>query len=134
MEARPTGGLVKKPEIVPTGKLDRENARAPEARYVQTSSQQYDNGMGSHSSIRNTSFVLTGTMWKDRASIFGDIRRAGGIEHPGLVTGTDYLVQADNDFGRRITSKVTKAQRYGTKVIAEASLKAALYRNIPLPI
>ena len=85
----------------------------------------------SHLSIRGKTFVLTGKMWSTRGDIAHQIVSLGGEMAPRISFGVDYLVQADNEWGRPTTKRQT-AERCGTKVISEKSLRMALRGQAPI--
>jgi DNA ligase (NAD+) len=84
-------------------------ARQPEASHEQ--------GQGA---LCGASFCVTGTLSRPREEIHALIRENGGEIHQRVGKGTTYLVAGDK-VGQ---SKLTAAEKRGTKVITEAELEA----------
>jgi DNA ligase (NAD+) len=74
--------------------------------------------------LLGSSFCVTGTLSVPREQIHALIRGAGGAIHERVGKGTTYLV-AGEKVGE---SKLTDAQKRGTKVIREAELRDLLAR------
>jgi DNA ligase (NAD+) len=68
--------------------------------------------------LAGSSFCVTGTLTRPREEIHAAIRAAGGEVHANVGKGTTYLVAGDK-VGK---SKLTAAEKRGTKVIDEAAL------------
>ena len=63
-------------------------------------------------------FVLTGKLSRSRDSIAADIESAGGRVQESVTRTTDYLVAGENTGA----TKISKAEKLGTRVINEAEL------------
>jgi len=68
------------------------------------------------------SFCVTGTLSEPREQVHAAIRSAGGQVHDRVARGTTYLVAGDK-VGQ---SKLDAAEKKGTKVIDEATLRAMI--------
>lgn len=69
--------------------------------------------------LNGMSFCLTGAMSKPRKEIEKAIEAAGGEVKSSVGKGLTYLVQAD---ASSTSSKTEKAQKYGTRILAEDKL------------
>jgi DNA ligase (NAD+) len=76
----------------------------------------------SQGALFGASFCVTGTLSKPREEIHALIRANGGEIHERVGKGTTYLVAGDK-VGQ---SKLTAAEKRGTKVITEAELEARI--------
>ena len=72
--------------------------------------------------LAGSSFCVTGTLSQPRDDIHAAIRAAGGEVHDRVGKNTTYLVAGEN-VGK---SKLTAAEKRGTKVIDEAELTAMI--------
>jgi len=68
--------------------------------------------------LTGSSFCVTGTLSEPREAIHERIRAAGGEIHDRVKKGTTYLLAGANVGA----TKLTAAEKHGTKVIAEADL------------
>jgi DNA ligase (NAD+) len=75
--------------------------------------------------LAGASFCVTGTLSRPREEIHAAIRAAGGEVHASVGKGTTYLV-AGEKVGK---SKLTAAEKRGTKVIDEAALERLIAGN-----
>jgi DNA ligase (NAD+) len=75
--------------------------------------------------LAGASFCVTGTLSRPREEIHAAIRAAGGEIHASVGKGTTYLVAGDK-VGK---SKLTAAEKRGTKVIDEAALERLIAGN-----
>jgi DNA ligase (NAD+) len=72
--------------------------------------------------LSGLSFCVTGTLSAPREQIHKKIRAAGGEVHDRVKKGTSYLVAGENVGA----SKLTTAEKHGTKVIGEQELDGML--------
>ncbi|MDD2600955.1 MAG: NAD-dependent DNA ligase LigA [Kiritimatiellae bacterium] len=79
--------------------------------------------------LAGVGFVLTGTLSLSRSEYTDQIKAAGGVVQDNVTKNTSYLVAGDNTGA----TKITKAQKLGTKVINEAELIALLAGGTPAP-
>jgi DNA ligase (NAD+) len=75
--------------------------------------------------LRGSAFCVTGTLSRPREEIHAAIRAAGGEVHDRVGKGTTYLVAGDK-VGQ---SKLTAAEKRGTKVIDEEALMRLIAGN-----
>lgn len=74
-------------------------------------------------------FCVTGVLSRKREDVHADIRAAGGTVHDKIKQDTQFLV-AGEKVGK---TKLTAAQKYGTRVITEAELDAMLGGRLDAP-
>ena len=79
--------------------------------------------------LTGSSFCVTGTLSESREAIHERIRAAGGEVHDRVKKGTTYLLAGANVGA----TKLTAAEKHGTKVIAEADLATLLEAPPPAP-
>ena len=72
--------------------------------------------------LEGRSFCVTGVLSEPREAIQAQIAAAGGEIHDRVKRGTTYLVRGDN-VGQK---KIESAEKYGTKVIDEETLRRLL--------
>ncbi|MFO7936719.1 MAG: NAD-dependent DNA ligase LigA [Kiritimatiellia bacterium] len=72
--------------------------------------------------LAGINFVLTGTLSRSRSEIESDIEDAGGKVQKKVTGTTDYLIAGE----KTGATKISKAEKLGTKVINEAELTAML--------
>jgi DNA ligase (NAD+) len=72
--------------------------------------------------LAGSTFCVTGTLSRPRDAIHTAVRAAGGEVHDRVGKGTTYLVAGEN-VGK---SKLSAAEKRGTKVIDEATLEAMI--------
>ena len=78
--------------------------------------------------IKGRTFVLTGKMRLDRFSVCARIHSLGGFTENRCALKVDYLVQADQEWGRE-TTKTRGARNIGIPVVSESALFAALNKE-----
>ena len=78
--------------------------------------------------IKGRTFVLTGKMRMDRFSVSTRIHNCGGFTENRCALKVDYLVQADQEWGRE-TTKTRGARNIGIPVVSERALFDALNKE-----
>jgi DNA ligase (NAD+) len=77
--------------------------------------------------LSGSSFCVSGTLSEPREQIHALIRAAGGVVHERVGKGTTYLVAGD----KVGATKISAAEKRGTKMIREPELRAMLAGNPP---